>query len=98
MAPKYARPRQSIPDDPDKDPWTSTQVSRAYGRHVGVAALKGVEPATKERWMAVKGLVAAEVVTDTNNVDRQRYRVVDRRCECENCKGEGPVSASGCLG
>ncbi len=43
--------------------------------------------------MAVKGLVEAEVVDDL-----QKYRVVDRRCECENCKGEGPVSALGCLG
>ncbi len=33
----------------------------------------------------LKGLVEAEKVNG-----RQLFRVVDRRCECENCKGEGP--------
>jgi hypothetical protein len=81
--------------DPDKDPWTGTQVSHAYGDHTLTVAKNGlgIEPASRARWMAVKGLEAAEVENDW-----QRYRVVDRRCECENCKGEGPVGASGCIG
>ncbi len=91
--PWHARPRQSRPDDPDKDPWTGTQVSHSYAVHLAGAARKGVLPASRERWMAVKGLEAAEVVNGW-----QRYRVVARRCECEDCKGEGPVGASGCLG
>ncbi len=96
MVPKHKqrkRVRQSRPDDPDKDPWTMTQVAQAYGDHLETVAKKGlsVEPASRERWMAVKGLVDAEVA-------EQLYRVVDRRCECEDCRGEGPVSASGCLG
>ncbi len=94
MAPKEAkRTRTSIPDDPDKDPWTMSQVAQAYGGHLDRAARKEVLPASRERWMAVKGLEAAEVVNGW-----QRYRVVARRCECEDCKGEGPVGASGCLG
>jgi hypothetical protein len=54
MAPK--RTRSSLPDDPDKDPWTSTQVGKAYGGHVTLAGTKGlgIEPASRERWMAVK--------------------------------------------
>ncbi len=87
MAPKESKKsRTTRPDDPDKDPWTSTQVSAAYSGHADVAAKKGVKPASRERWMAVKGLVEAEVVTDANNRDRQRYRAVDRRCECEDCR------------
>ncbi len=91
MAPKESTTRRTRPDDPDKDPWTRTQVTKAYGVHTERAAKKGVEPATKERWMAVKGLEAAEVVTG-----KQLYRAVDRRCECENCKGEGPVPSRPC--
>ncbi len=103
MAPKKARTsrtRTSRPDDPDKDPWTSTQIAQAYGSHTDTVAKKGlsVEPASRERWMAVKGLEAAEVVQDKYDRPQQLYRVVDKRCECEDCKGEGPVSASGCLG
>ncbi len=63
--------RQSRPDDPDKDPWTGTQVAKAYGVHTERAAKKGVKPASRERWMAVKGLVEAEVVTDIRGNDRQ---------------------------
>ncbi len=98
MAPKKAR--TTLPDDPDKDPWTGTQVSKAYGSHLGTVAKKGlsVEPASRERWMAVKGLVEAEVVQDKQDRPQQLYRVADRCCECEDCKGEGAVSASGCLG
>ncbi len=62
MVPKLKqrkRTRASLPDDPDKDPWTSTQVSNAHGAHIQTAAKKGlnVEEASRERWMAVKGLV-----------------------------------------
>ncbi len=64
MAPKaYKRARRTIPDDPDKDPWTSTQVSAAYGAHTDRAAKKGVKPASRERWMAVKGLVDPIVIS-----------------------------------
>ncbi len=62
MAPKQRNRTRTTRDDPDKDPWTSTQVAKAYGVHTERAAKKGVEPASRERWMAVKGLEAAEVV------------------------------------
>ncbi len=39
MAPRK-RVRASRPDDPDKDPWTGTQVTKAYGlTHPQVQAL-----------------------------------------------------------
>ncbi len=43
MAPKESKKsRRSIPDDPDKDPWTATQVAQAYGGHTTLAASKGL--------------------------------------------------------
>jgi hypothetical protein len=45
------RTRKSRPDDPDKDPWTLSQVTSAYNGHTNTVSQKGlnIEPATKER-------------------------------------------------
>ncbi len=49
MAPKARkRTRESIPDDPDKDPWTQTQVTKAYNIYVSQQSLR-VSPSSQPR-------------------------------------------------
>ncbi len=98
MAPKT----RARPADPDKDPWFKTQVHGAYSDHVRTTAVKGlgVEPASRECWMAVKGLAEAEVTSSAGSLRvmsrQQSMRSLQRsRCRMSSLR-MGQESEAAC--